>query len=160
MRGWFRAAEPVFPRRPLRRGSGAVSAAVQQCPPGDGHWQAGHLAKHDLNDVPDGIGGIFRPPGAFQPSIDEQRGRSKASIQSSRTANKAFAVCLNTWPKFQNWIHWLKAVSSRCQRARTIFSAVRRETLRSRWPMTAKHQLVGSFAGLVIAAWITRTFPL
>src|SRR5207253_1913398 len=65
-------SEPVSPCRPLRLGSGAASATVQQCRPRNGLGQGGHLAQHDLNEVPDGIGGIFGPPRTFQPAIDKQ----------------------------------------------------------------------------------------
>ena len=57
---------------PIGRGTGAALAGVQQGRPGNGLWQSGHVAEHDLDDVPDRIGGIFGPAGAFQSSIDEE----------------------------------------------------------------------------------------
>jgi hypothetical protein len=66
---------------PLSRGfraahSGAApstgSAAVQQGPPRERLGQGGHFAKHDLDDVPDRVGGILGSSGTFQATINEQ----------------------------------------------------------------------------------------
>ena len=60
------------PRRPLGRGSDAVSAAIEkESHPRNGFGQGSHLAKHDLHDVPDGVGGIFGSTATTQTPIDE-----------------------------------------------------------------------------------------
>src|ERR1700688_1955422 len=48
------------------------SAAVQQGPPRERLGQGGHFAKHDLDDVPDPVGGIVGSSGTFQATINEQ----------------------------------------------------------------------------------------
>ena len=64
---------PVLPRRPLGRGSGAVSTGVrQQSRPRNGFGQCGHIAKHDLDDVPDGISRVLGSAATTKPPIDEQ----------------------------------------------------------------------------------------
>jgi hypothetical protein len=63
---------PGLPRRPLGRGSSALSAGVEQGHLGDWLRQSGHLAEHDFHDMPDGIGGILGPSIALEPSVDEQ----------------------------------------------------------------------------------------
>lgn len=50
----------------------AVSAAVQQYLPGQRSRQSGHFAKHDLDDVADGIARIFGPPRTLEPTIHKQ----------------------------------------------------------------------------------------
>ena len=45
---------PVRPRRPLGAAPTLVSARVQQeSRPRNGRGKSGHIAKHDLDDVPD-----------------------------------------------------------------------------------------------------------
>jgi hypothetical protein len=63
----------VHPRRPFGRGSGTESACVQQ-ERGPRNWrgESGHLAKHDLDDVTDGVGRILGSAATTQPAIDEQ----------------------------------------------------------------------------------------
>ena len=59
--------------RPFGRGSGARSAGVQQQRgPRNRRRKSGHFAKHDFNDVTDGVGGILRSAATTQPAIDEQ----------------------------------------------------------------------------------------
>ena len=66
-------AGPVHPRRPFGRGSGTVSAGVQQeSRPRNGRGESGHFAKHNLDDVTDGVGRILRSAATTQPAIDEQ----------------------------------------------------------------------------------------
>ena len=38
----------------------------------NGLGQGGHLAKHDLDEIPDGVGGVSGPPTPFQPSVNEE----------------------------------------------------------------------------------------
>src|SRR5437016_11383474 len=52
---------PVRPRRPLGAAPTLVSARVQESRPRNGRGKSGHIAKHDLDDVPDSIDGILRP---------------------------------------------------------------------------------------------------
>ena len=44
---------PVRPRRPLGAAPTLVSARVQESRPRNGRGKSGHIAKHDLDDVPD-----------------------------------------------------------------------------------------------------------
>jgi hypothetical protein len=58
---------------PIERGSGAVSARVQQeRGPRNRRGESGHFAKHDLDDVPDGVGRILGSAATTQSAIDEE----------------------------------------------------------------------------------------
>jgi hypothetical protein len=54
------------------RAPGWRLAGVQQGRPGNGSRQGAQVAQHDLNQVANGVGGVFGSPGAFQAAIDEQ----------------------------------------------------------------------------------------
>src|SRR6266403_3969375 len=64
---------PVRPRRPLGAAPTLVSARVQQeSRPRKGRGKSGHIAHHDFDDVPDGVGGILVSAATTQPPIDEK----------------------------------------------------------------------------------------
>ena len=57
---------------PSGRGSGAESGGIQERRPGDGFWQSGDVAKHDFDDMADGVGGIDRAAGPLEAPVNEQ----------------------------------------------------------------------------------------
>ena len=67
-----RGSAPALRAAPLGRGSGAISARIQERRPWNGLGQSSHIAKHDLDNVSDGVGGILGSTGTSQPSIDEE----------------------------------------------------------------------------------------
>jgi len=92
---------PGSPRRPLRRGSGAGLARVQEGRPRDGLGQGGQISEHDLHDVADGIGGIFGPPVTFEPAVDEELKEIESQCPNQQDSSESIGGCVSLFSFFR-----------------------------------------------------------